>query len=146
MKASELRIGNWVKINDGYFEDGKEIGYDLYKTNEFQIMGFNDGSFTEGCKVICFYEIPSEIGGLVHGGCRDLDIDPIPLTEEWLLKFGFTEHKTTDIYPTFAKQMFNWNDGILYIIGYGFMNHIKYVHQLQNLYFALTEEELKIKD
>lgn len=71
---------------------------------------------------------------------------PIPLTEEWLVKFGFVKHKTTDIYPTFAKQMFNWNDGILYIIGYGFMNHIKHVHQLQNLYFALTGEELIINN
>ena len=73
-------------------------------------------------------------------------VKPIPLTEEWLVKFGFVKHKTTDIYPTFAKQMFNWNDGILYIIGYGFMNHIKHVHQLQNLYFALTGEELIINN
>jgi hypothetical protein len=40
----------------------------------------------------------------------------------------------------------NWNDGIFYLIRYGFINHIKHVHQLQNLYFALTGEELTIKD
>jgi len=147
MKANELRIGNWVKIKDEIFEEGYLTGYDIYTTNEFQITGFNDGSSMKDCKVICFYEIPGKLfGGTIHSGCRDLDIDPIPLTEEWLLKFGFVKHKTTDIYPTFAKQMFNWNDGILYIIGYGFMNHIKHVHQLQNLYFALTGEELVVKE
>jgi hypothetical protein len=156
MKASELRIGNWVKINDDHFEDGKEIVYDLYKTNEFQIMGFNDGSFIEGCKVICFYEIPSEIGGWVHSGCSDLDIDPIPLTEEWLLKFGFGRHHTdyaNDI--IYIKNVpdnteFEWgvypNE-----LGSGIQiqnrNLLKYVHQLQNLYFALTGEEIeKVKE
>jgi len=76
----------------------------------------------------------------------DYDYQPIPITEEWLLKFGFKKHLTEDTYPTFAKNMLNWNDGILYLIGYGFINHIKYVHQLQNLYFALTGTELIIKD
>lgn len=72
----------------------------------------------------------------------DLGYNPIPLTEEWLLKFGFEKFTTKDVYPTFANNIFNWNNGILYLIGYGFMNHCKYVHQLQNLYFALTGEEL----
>jgi hypothetical protein len=79
---------------------------------------------------------------LIHNGNKNFK--PIPLTEEWFVKFGFNKNITSDIYPTFSKQMVNWNDGILYIIGYGFMNHIQYVHQLQNLYFALTNEELTL--
>ena len=69
-------------------------------------------------------------------------IDPIPLTEEWLEKFGFT-------YDGYA-----WITGVLVLIkphsngGYYIQNwtgtiEIKYVHQLQNLYFVLTEKELK---
>ena len=108
MKASELRLGNWVEDENGYYQIESEHLQD-------EVFPY-------------------------------LQTWEIPLTEEWLLKFGFVKHKTTDIYPTFAKQMFNWNDGILYIIGYGFMNHIKYVHQLQNLYFALTGEELVVKE
>jgi hypothetical protein len=152
MKASELRIGNWVKINDDYFEDGKEIGYDLYKTNEFQIMGFNDGSFIEGCKVICFYEIPSKIGGLVHGGCRDLDIDPISLTEEWLLKFGFEKLDKTHFVimqnDSFSSPFtITLDDNEIFKLDFqGFWYQLEFLHQLQNLYFALTNEELKIKD
>jgi hypothetical protein len=70
---------------------------------------------------------------------------PIPLTEEWLLKFGFEKNITTDLYPTFSYDILNVNDGIVYVLNYGFVNHIKYVHQLQNLYFTLTREELKLK-
>jgi hypothetical protein len=78
--------------------------------------------------------------------CKIEDLNPIPLTEEWLLKFGFVEYKTEDKHHTFAKRSFNWNDGVLYVIGHGYINHIKYVNQLQNLFFALTGEELTIKE
>lgn len=67
----------------------------------------------------------------------------IQLTEEWLLKFGFNKNITIDLYPTFNKGVINVNDGIVYIVNFGFVNHIKYVHQLQNLYLSLTGEELK---
>lgn len=75
----------------------------------------------------------------------------IDLTEEWLLKLGF--EKTNKIYfgglnPCFAKfsfalmvrhesYLFDWVGGI---------TKIEYVHQLQNLYYFLTNEELFIKD
>ena len=77
---------------------------------------------------------------------------PIPLTEEWLIKFGF---KKEGLY--YKIQIYG--DGIpSYIginVGYGYAellrnyNHYinskcEYVHQLQNLYFALTNEELTL--
>jgi len=74
---------------------------------------------------------------------------PIPLTEEWLLKFGFEKvcyekyaHKKLNklrAYPHVMKNGF----GIYLMDSYG-LPHIKYVHQLQNLYFALTGTELKL--
>jgi hypothetical protein len=81
-------------------------------------------------------------------------MNPIPLTEEWLLKFGFERHH------------FDYSNGVIYIkdvpnnnefkwgvypfeLGSGFIinksKNLKYVHQLQNLYFALTNEELTMK-
>ena len=64
-------------------------------------------------------------------------IKPIPLTEEWLLKFGLMSIKT---------ELGFWNNGDAIYFSYGFEKSIelKYVHQLQNLYFALTGEELTI--
>lgn len=69
----------------------------------------------------------------------------IPLTEEWLIKFGFVLYGGAD---KFADRDDFWqieNDEH----GGWYCDHlelsIKHVHQLQNLYFALTNEELTIK-
>jgi len=72
---------------------------------------------------------------------------PIPLTQEWLLRFGF-EHNRAGIwgnnYTLNAVSIQLKGNGI-----YMFVPHsrceIKYVNQLQNLYFALTNEELTMK-
>ena len=84
---------------------------------------------------------------------------PIPLTEEWLVKFGFSN-------PISYKHYFiNLDDNNIIFatitsnnirIGLSSFNQngrqlseivlqIQYVNQLQNLYFALTGEELEIK-
>jgi hypothetical protein len=84
---------------------------------------------------------------IVYGGYfrNELKIDmfePVPLTEEWLERFGFEKK-----YKCFVKEDF------VFIIGHGLAykltliaNSPEYVHQLQNLYFALTGEELEIKN
>jgi hypothetical protein len=78
-------------------------------------------------------------------------IKPIPLTEEWLLKFGFEYVESYNNYK--IKTGDYWNSLKFYEgewcynnddsdAGCYFLTTIKYVHQLQNLYFALTNEEL----
>jgi hypothetical protein len=78
----------------------------------------------------------------------EADFDPIPLTEEWLLKFGFkkTEWDNFNSY----RLMIGNNDYTIVLYSDGNCEvgdiitcKIEYVHQLQNLYFALTGEELK---
>ena len=72
-------------------------------------------------------------------------IEPIPLTEEWLLKFGFEmyefDHKANQF--RFKERLIVYIDGFLY--DHGTSVKLQYVHQLQNLSFALTNEELTIK-
>ena len=89
---------------------------------------------------------------------RDLSLDyinPIPLTEEWLLKFGFNRHH--DDYSNdviFIKNVHNNTEFEWGVypneLGSGIQIQnrklLKYVHQLQNLYFALTGEELTLTD
>jgi len=85
------------------------------------------------------------------------DLKPIPLTEEWLVNFGFEDKKTffnlskrEDLGHHFGDfavsryddtQMKVWRGDSRYL---GIF-HIQYVHQLQNFYFALTGEELILK-
>lgn len=83
------------------------------------------------------------------------NIFPIPLTEEWLLKFGF-EHKFDNIYTypfrisdnlVVEMKFEGWPENIsLFTNGFFSSNSARYVHQLQNLYFALTGEELTIQE
>ncbi len=76
-----------------------------------------------------------KIGDLALFAIEARELYPIPLTEEWLLKFGLMSIKT---------ELGLWNNGDAIYFNYGFEKSIqlKYVHQLQNLYFALTGEEL----
>lgn len=86
------------------------------------------------------------------------DISPIPLTEEWLLKAGFEQDGAYYIKDLFGSTFIEFDcDGELYNLfirqlgEFGesdciFMSiTIEHVHQLQNLYFALTGKELEFK-
>jgi hypothetical protein len=137
MDIKELRIGNWVKIKDEFSD------FDLpLETTEFQIEGFNDGSIHGEDIHVLFWNIKNKIFGTTCSGSFTHQVEPIPLTEEWLLKFGFIPNPYQDRYE---KGIIKFEcdktlgETILWI---ELAPHIKYVHQLQNLYFALTEEEL----
>ena len=83
------------------------------------------------------------------------DIKPIPLTEQWLKDFGFDQLCTKradeqfDNYEIYNKEDFQIDKaqeeqdekGYWFFIN-GYSINIVYVHQLQNLYFALTGKEL----
>ncbi len=78
-------------------------------------------------------------------------LEPIPLTEEWLLRFGFEKKennwKCLCICNDWTYLYWERLAGLeLSVNKHSVMlPHIKYVHQLQNLYFALTNQELEIK-
>jgi hypothetical protein len=74
---------------------------------------------------------------------------PIPITERWLLSFGFQKGRFD--YLKNNLEISKLNNGIFDayctdLESSVFISEIKYVHQLQNLYFALTGEELTINE
>lgn len=90
------------------------------------------------------------LSGLEHSQ-KGFHLKPIPLTEEWLVKFGFYETPNSEFVKYWTK-----NDVVLYneyyhekpffvLSGRSIRHGLQYVHQLQNLYFALTGEELTWK-
>jgi hypothetical protein len=132
MKANELRIGNLVKRGD-----------------DTCVVSLVCRSHFNACNLE---------SGVDYGNSHQSNYQPIPLTEEWLLKFKFENSKTRNwnryfkegIYPrSFAFQFFkngrvdfwysDFNLGKINDLKY---NPVKYVHQLQNLYFQLTGEEI----
>jgi len=77
---------------------------------------------------------------------------PVPLTEEWLERFGFEQMKLYTGDNCFVKEKFcvlcdgqlkNYDLRLTFDSDQTIRVELDYVHQLQNLYFALTGEELQ---
>lgn len=126
--ANELRIGNWVQFKDNLYQiDVVSKHFPFLNTDEFGV-------------------------GVVHYN----NMQPIPLTPEVLEKCGLKRHKCgisgADMWQGmdgwsidnhfFSGWLFRGNGKELKLVGY-YNSEIKYIHQLQNLYFALTGEELQ---
>lgn len=79
----------------------------------------------------------------------------IILTEKWLRKFGAESYFTSDPQERQASKAFKFGDIIIHMCNedveefmfesFEFIK-IKTVHELQNLYFYLTQQELFIKN
>ena len=85
------------------------------------------------------------------------NINPISLTKEWLERFGFKKDAPNEendvlwykgiieLYQPEGVPEFNYATRLKNgCFKSGFV--VRHVHQLQNLYFALTGEELEVKE
>jgi hypothetical protein len=129
MKSNELRIGNQIKYHDKIITVAGIVRNTIYYES----------------KELCF-----------DGNIGDYNpFEPIPLTEDWLLKAGFEVVYDSEFtkrldfikdnrFDFFINKQNETISGIRFK-GNTFFNEVKHVHQLQNLYFALTGNELKIK-
>ena len=135
------------------------------KSQELRIGNYLDRNGLMEVRVICAgsIKINDTVNKRYWPTYFDIDtFNPIPLTEEWLLKFGFVHDcATTDIhfwidmvthylelrdfqrewYPVYCQIPEMSHEGTQRCG----INAIRYVHQLQNLYYALTGEELIMK-
>jgi hypothetical protein len=116
MKATDLRIGNWVNLYDDYNSEVTGL------TNTNKVWCVNN-PHNENC------------------AWNPDKIKPIPLTEGWLKKLGFEKALNG-----WWDETENWccNNNDFYLGAKMFLAKVDYVHQLQNLYFALTGKELTI--
>jgi len=72
-------------------------------------------------------------------------IEPIPLTEEWLIKFGFKlKHKYYEHNENYLEFWIINDKMFCEYKGASIYDNINYVHELQNLHFAIYKRELKI--
>ncbi len=117
IKHTELRIGNWIyDFGDG---DGQVQAIDA---DHYVLTSAND----------MFQPHETFIA--------------IPLTEEWLLKFGFSNYRNQLKEYTHNRLRIcqstddTWNEVDLCSVWIP----VRFVHQLQNLYHALNGEDLFI--
>ena len=116
MEAKNFRLGNTIKFGE------REISISRHDIDNMAKMEITEGAISELYK-------------------------PIDLTEKWLISFGFVGRHNM------------WSNGIITVgyiatdehFEYEFQfpfnhwtkNSLKYVHELQNLFFALTGDEPK---
>jgi hypothetical protein len=147
MNAFELRLGNYVTI------DNPE-GWPQVKNVPVQVFEVKEKKdalelFPDSCGAV----------SMIYGDTRfsqfDEFVKPIPLTEDWLKRFGFED----DSYGRFYKK-FNGNETItisfedyahtrlaehpVEVKDFSLNINCKFVHSLQNLYYALTGEDFKV--
>lgn len=135
IKANELRIGNIVGF---LMEDSVDEREEWYEPN---IINVTDLVYLSN-REIRHKDFPPD---------KQVKPDyiPLPITEEWLLKLGFI--KGTDLFFLPIPNLSCEIHATFYRGGYviELQNHllpivteVEYVHQLQNIYYSLTNTEL----
>jgi hypothetical protein len=137
MQANELRINNLVFVDNPKHHPGFK-GVALIVTSVDK-LNVGVGKYDDGEVVHIFSQ-------------KMKYIQPIPITEEWLVKMGF--EKDGNNYYTHIGERFDlvvtWDtiDKCFYtelrpLEGNSLQIDCEYIHQLQNLYFTLTGKELE---
>ena len=127
MKINELRIGNLIRFNN-YIQPES-----IVNVNARFFSSFAGGRATSEMN-------PSEEISNYYSG--------IPLTPEILEKAGFEPAYGYYVIGSDTISIcYSQNEGLwaTFILGDNKINNILFVHQLQNLYYALTSEELNIQ-
>ena len=120
MEATELRLGNKIYSNELDIDNGCEV---------LQIVD---------CDYYAIHEILR--------GNKVNKYSPIPITEKLLLTIGFQNRPEYSIYGFINEfgRFSIWLDGRFKIESQDIPKSIKYLHELQNVYFALTGSELSL--
>ena len=140
MKAEELRINNYI-IANGLYEG---------KIMQVEQIG-SKGTLTEDKRVILFKD---------HGvGEYIKDIEPIPITEEWVSKFGFTKFRKLQFRKriTLACDLeiaFLDSKIVIAVVKHEQrrnqvfkLRYINHVHELQNIFYWISAgQELTLKE
>jgi hypothetical protein len=136
MKANELRIGNYVnrinRNNEVHLPDGityvvQEIGFDCV----IYPLGKNPATLSQ--MPIAYHN----------------DLSPISLTEDWLIKFGAFKETTNILILSRFKLIWKDKYKYWYVIDRNeetYYTKLEFLHEFQNLYFALNGEELKLSN
>jgi len=148
MKPTELRIGNYVfGITDTYVDREDKIDVNVFKV---ALLAEDVVKLDIGFGALEGYEEKPIISRRLH------ELKPIPLTEEWLLKFenvSINIHGEVIVYNEnsngFEIVIFEFKHGNLYYTageGAKLSPPIEFLHQFQNYVYLLSGgNELKLK-
>jgi len=120
MKQTELRIGNLIYYRGEKLSIVDNIGHHFCTINNYN--------------------------GLENGSDDLRDYEPIPLTVKLLNEiFEWTNNVSWCNNKDYSGISVESNDTLLAVYWYGhFLRHIEYLHELQNIWYDLKGEELKL--
>jgi len=124
MNANELRINNWIQW-------GNTLRY------FHQVAVVSDDNFIQ-CKDFAERSIE--------------EFDGIPLNEQWTLELGFEQDPKMKGWFILNDCHVVFRDGIIFYAGSKRnssivnLKRLRYVHDLQNIFYAIRDEELKRKE
>jgi hypothetical protein len=123
----ELMSGNYIKY--------------LHSENEFsEVVGFDSENII--------------LNEITHDYVQFDECEPIPITGEWLERFGFEIDADDDYYYTIELKeshclSIQIDVSICYVgstMDWVNIKYPKHVNELQNLFFSLTGKQLTLKD
>lgn len=136
IKPEELRIGNWIET--------PEMGPSMLR-----LLVMHQGEYF-------VYHNNTDVASW-HNSVGLEKCEPVPLSKDWLKNFGFQD----DSYGTYYKK-FNAHEYVtvsfkdyactqirenpIAFADFSVDIECKFVHQLQNLWHALTSTELQLKE
>ena len=120
MKVEELRIGNWVMGYHDPFQWSLEH-FDLLKQADLDEIIKEPVLITEEVLLKCGFEIKPNSSLPAFAYSRRLDLQVEFMLGEYSFRIEVENRHTT------------------------FVRVIKYLHELQNLYFSITGEELEVE-
>lgn len=125
MEVKELRIGNIIRLKD-HFVGGNAMVTGIMKD-----------------KITAVNSVGTNIDTI-----NIMYVEPIPITEELLLKNGFEQWHF--LFKTLFMEMYEVGNGWhLHIDNEHFETAlsitIKYLHQLQNAFYLVTDKELEVE-
>ncbi len=141
--AEQLRVGNFLQT-----KNGKQVEVENIQYNGINLTTWSDTHY-----------------GVQSGG-SDLDyeygnLEPIPISESWLLNLEFERlFKDSNLFLSITNDIYlaYVNEKLIGVVRNHYMNsdnklselefdvNIDFVHELQNLYFALKQEDLFLNE
>jgi len=126
--ANDLRIGNWVQLTDAWYKNHPQY-YNEPKMQKVKTFNYD---YLLKTHYINSYDLS--------------DLEPITLTEKILLDCGFVRNFNIDYRFHHLKIdiTIDMDDYGLQISDTWEFGNIKYLHELQNLFYSLSKTELII--
>lgn len=136
INLNELRLGNYVSDDENKVVKICRLESDNY----VKFNGNNSGSLYVLEELTVTNSTPYVLSKTIN---------PIPITEQWLLDFGFNQTRKNGHFLSFTHNISGhliYLDNNIFFFSLVGKHKLQYIHELQNLFFAFYKEELTLNN